>query len=91
MAALKLDMTIPLGGAGHIHLAIDITDIDQLTPAQRTGMADTVAEFCAFAGATLAPAGIIRADGELRAPPATVYDPNTDVLNGVTGSRRNNS
>jgi len=74
-------MTIPLGGAGHVRLDVDVTDIDALTPAQRTAIADTGSEFCAFAAATLAPPG-----GPALVP-ATIHDPNGAVLGGVTGSR----
>lgn len=83
MAALKLDMTIPLGDAGHVHLVIDITDLDQLTPQQRQVLADTGAEFYAFAAATIAPQ---TTPDEL--PPATIHDPSASILNGITGSRR---
>ena len=42
-------MTIPLGDAGHVRLDVDVTDIDSLTTAQRTAIADTGSEFCALA------------------------------------------
>lgn len=82
MAALKLDMTIPLGNAGHIHLLIDIADIDALTADQRQVLADTGREFCDFAAATMAPAA-----APPEPVPATIHDPSASVLNGVTGSR----
>lgn len=84
MPALKLDMTIPLGDAGHVHLAIDITDLDALTTDQRTILADTGAEFYTFAASTLAPAATLPGK-----PEAEIYDPNKGLLAGVTGSRRN--
>ena len=83
MPALKLDMTIPLGDAGHIALAIDVTDLGQLTDRQRGGIADTLREFSDFAAATLAPMAVV--------VPAAVHDPHADVLRGVTGTRRNTS
>lgn len=82
MPALKLDMSIPLGDAGRVALTIDIADIDALTPAQRTTIADTGSEFCAFAAVTLAPPGMTAPT-----PAADIYDPSGDVLRGVTGSR----
>ena len=84
MPALKLDMTIPLGDAGHIALAIDVTDLGQLTDRQRGGIADTLREFSDFAAATLAPMAVV-------VPAAAVHDPHADVLRGVTGTRRNTS
>jgi hypothetical protein len=86
MPALKLDLTIPLGDTGHVALTIDIADIDALTPAQRTAVADTGTDFCAFAAATLAPHPAVMPDGA-RVPTAFVHDPGADLLRGVTGSR----
>ena len=76
MAALKLDMTIPLGDAGHVRFTADIDNLGQLTAQQRQVLADTAREFAEFGAATIAPD-----------PPATVHDPNGTVLAGVTGSR----
>jgi len=83
MAALKLDMTIPLGNAGHVHLVIDVGDISALSAHQRAILADTGREFYDFAAKTLAdiPELIIAA------PAAAIHDPSASVLNGVTGSR----
>ena len=93
MPALHLDMTIPLGDAGTVHLSINVDDISALTPQQRSVLAETGREFYAFAAATLDPIGSPDAD-ELREqldepPPATVHDPNGSVLAGITGTRRN--
>lgn len=89
MAALKLDMTIPLGDAGHVHLTIDIGDLGALSADNRAFVADTCVEVCAFAGRVLAPYAVTAgelADGT-ELPPATIHDPSASVLNGVTGSR----
>jgi hypothetical protein len=83
MAALKIDMTIPLGDAGHITFTADITDPAALTTQQRQVLADTTREFAEFGAATIAPAAMI--------DPPRVHDPSAAVLNGVTGTRRNTS
>jgi hypothetical protein len=101
MAALRIDMTIPLGDAGHVRLTIDIASIADLAGDDRAFLAGTLSEFCAFAGRTLAPAPA-RADAsattldtatvaEVKSELAAIYDPNGGVLAGVTGSRRNTS
>jgi hypothetical protein len=79
MAALKLDMAIPLGEAGRVCLAIDVADLDALTADQRQGLADTSREFAEFAAGTLAPPP--------GPPEAKVHDPSAAVLDGVRGSR----
>ena len=85
MAALKIDMTIPLGAAGHVQLIIDIGSVAQLAEHDRAFLADTLGEFCAFAARTLTPAPAI---AELKSELApTVHDPSAAVLRGVTGSR----
>lgn len=84
MAALKIDMTIPLGDAGHITLTIDIGSVAALAEDDRAFLADTLGEFCAFAARTLTPAS-----GER--PAAAIHDPSAAVLAGVTGTRRNTS
>ena len=82
MAALKIDMTIPLGAAGHVQLIIDIGSVAQLAEHDRAFLADTLGEFCAFAARTLTPA-----PAPVAAVPAAIHDPSASVLNGVTGSR----
>jgi len=82
MAALKLDMTIPLGTAGHIRLAVDITDLAATAATDREFLADTISEFCAFAARTLTPA----APSAMIDPPR-IHDPSASVIAGVTGSR----
>jgi hypothetical protein len=79
MTAFTVDMTIPIGDAGHVHLHINITNPDALTPDQRRVLADTGGEFYEFAAATLNP--------PTPAAAAAVHDPNGAVLAGVTGSR----
>ena len=83
MAALKLDMTIPIADTGTIHFAADIPDIGELDDAQRQALADTCRDYCEYLAHTIAPA--------LPQPPAVVHDPSAAVLNGITGSRRNTS
>ena len=86
MPAMKLDMTIPLGDAGHVFLRIDIADIPALSPDQRRVIGDTAREFCDFAARTLTdtPSLIVRADGEpIAPPPAEIHNPDKDILNGV--------
>ena len=83
MAALKLDITIPIADTGTIHFAADIPDIGELNDAQRQALADTCRDYCDYLAWTIAPA--------LGQPPATVHDPSATVLDGVRGSRRNTS
>jgi hypothetical protein len=80
MAALKIDMTIPLGSAGHVTFTADIGDLDALTAQQRQVLADTAREFAEFGAATIAPPGAM-------IDPPRIHDPNGAVLAGVTGSR----
>ena len=87
MQPLRLDMTIPLGTAGHIQFAADIIDLDELTAGQRDALAATAREFAVFAADSIAPAAVV---SDLKAA-ATVHDPSADVLRGVTGTRRNTS
>lgn len=81
MRALKLDMTIPLGDAGHVHFAADIPDIGALTAGQRQVLAATGREFYDFAASTLDPATPGMTD------PPVIHDRDASVLAGVTGSR----
>ena len=85
MAALKIDMTIPLGAAGHVRFTADIHDLDDLTDQQRSVLANTGREFYEFAASTLDPFVPAAAD------PPRIHDPSADVLRGVTGTRRNTS
>ena len=55
MPALKLDMTIPLGDAGHVAFAADITDLELLSPGESQVLGDTAREFAEFAAAVIAP------------------------------------
>ena len=100
MAALNLNMTIPLGNAGHIHLTIDVGDITALNAHQRAIIADTGREFYSFAAKTLMDIPeLIAGDAEpsideLEAllheperPPPVIHSTDGDVLRGVTGSR----
>ena len=79
MAALKLDMTIPIADTGTIHFAADIPDIGELDDAQRQALADTCRDYCDYLAHTIAPA--------LTQVPATIHDPSDRVLDGVRGSR----
>ena len=87
MPALEIRVTVPFGDAGTVALAIEITDLTQLTAEQRQALADTGQDFLDLATATLAPPSITGPD--LVLPAAQVHDPNTAVLGGVTGSRAN--
>lgn len=96
MAALKLDMTIPLGNAGHVQLVIDVGDIGALNAHQRAIIADTGREFYSFAAKTLMdiPELITPPDDDEVyeatpdiPPPATVHNTDGDILRGVTGTR----
>lgn len=75
-------MTIPIGDAGQVHIEIDITDLDVLTPHQRQVLADTGREFAEFAAGAVNPQP---------GPLAKVHDPSSAVLDGVRGTRRNTS
>ena len=79
MAALKLDMTIPIADTGTIHFAADIPDITELNDNQRQALADTCRDYCDYLAHTIAPAP--------PAAPATIHDPSATVLDGVRGSR----
>ena len=88
MTPLKLDMTVPIGDAGHVHLDIAITDLAALSAEQRQVLADTAREFCEFGAAVIAPP-LAMSDGAevLARPEAKIHDPDIAVLDGVLGSR----
>lgn len=86
MTPLKLDLTVPVGDAGHVHLDIAITDLSALSPEQRQVLADTAREFCEFGASAIAPP-LAPGDAGTTRPEAQVYDPNMAVLDGVRGSR----
>jgi hypothetical protein len=85
MAELHLDLTVPVGDAGHVHLDIRIADLGELTPGQRQVLADTAREFCEFGAATIAPPMVTMADIGPARP--GIHDPDAAVLDGVRGSR----
>ncbi len=86
MAALKLDLLIPLGAAGHVHLVIDAADIGALSARDREFLDGTCGEFIAAAAGMFAPGAVtVLPPAGLTA--AVPFDPDAAVLAGVTGSR----